>query len=393
VVWTQKSWLLFTKGVERFGAGTRDRNFFMYLDGPDHVTIEVQSATHHDFMHVHRGGERGRPGRHARASHTGGCQGLSGHEKTVELGPWALAGTRPRLSSSSEGMMRITLAAAGCLLVAASTLFGQAKPAFEVASIRPSADQVTGVRVGFQATGSQVRVTAMSIKDYVGIAYGTRPQQIEGPDWIGSQRFDVVATIPDGVPASQVPAMLRTLLEDRFQMKVHRESKDLPVYVLGVSKAGARLTESKPDPNTPAEPAGTVNVSGGGNSTGVGVDIGGGRSFAVADNQVQIRGMTMRDVAEVLTRFVDRVVVDQTGLTKTYDVTLELTPDEFNAIRIRSRVNAGVPLPPQAMRLLDNASPDALSAPLSKFGITFEAKKAPLDVVVIDSVLKTPTEN
>jgi len=203
----------------------------------------------------------------------------------------------------------------------------------------------------------------------------------------------VVATIPDGVPSSQATAMLRTLLEDRFQLKVHRESKDLPVYVLGVSKAGARLTESKPDPNATAEPAGTVNVSGGGNNTGVGVNIGGGRSFAVADNQVQIRGMQMRDVAEVLTRFVDRVVVDQTGLTKTYDITLDLTPDEFNAIRIRSAVNAGVPLPPQAMRLLDNASPDTLSAPLSKFGITFEARKAPLEVVVIDSVLKTPTEN
>jgi len=290
-------------------------------------------------------------------------------------------------------MMRTTLSAAGWLLVAASTAFAQAKPAFEVASIRPSADQVTGVRVGFQATGSQVRVTGMSIKDYVGIAFGTRPQQIEGPEWIGSQRFDVVATIPDGVPSSQVTAMLRTLLEDRFQLKVHRESKDLPVYVLGVSKAGARLTESKPDPNATAEPAGTVNVSGGGNNTGVGVNIGGGRSFAVADNQVQIRGMQMRDVAEVLTRFVDRVVVDQTGLTKTYDITLDLTPDEFNAIRIRSAVNAGVPLPPQAMRLLDNASPDTLSAPLSKFGITFEARKAPLEVVVIDSVLKTPTEN
>ena len=290
-------------------------------------------------------------------------------------------------------MMRTTLSAAGWLLVAASTAFAQAKPAFEVASIRPSADQVTGVRVGFQATGSQVRVTGMSIKDYVGIAFGTRPQQIEGPEWIGSQLFDVVATIPDGVPSSQATAMLRTLLEDRFQLKVHRESKDLPVYVLGVSKAGARLTESKPDPNATAEPAGTVNVSGGGNNTGVGVNIGGGRSFAVADNQVQIRGMQMRDVAEVLTRFVDRVVVDQTGLTKTYDITLDLTPDEFNAIRIRSAVNAGVPLPPQAMRLLDNASPDTLSAPLSKFGITCEARKAPLEVVVIDSVLKTPTEN
>ena len=289
--------------------------------------------------------------------------------------------------------MRTSLPIAACLLLATHTAFAQAKPAFEVASIRPSADQVTGVRVGFQATGSQVRVTAMSIKDYVGIAYGMRPQQIEGPDWIGSQRFDVVATIPDGVAGSEIPAMLRTLLEERFQMKVHRENKDLPVYVLGVAKAGAKLTESKPDPNAPAEPAGTVNVSGGGNNTGVGVNIGGGRSFAIADNQVQIRGMQMRDVAEVLTRFVDRIVVDQTGLTKTYDVTLELTPDEFNAIRIRSAVNAGVPLPPQAMRLLDNASPDTLSAPLSKFGITFEAKKAPLEVVVIDSLLKTPTEN
>lgn len=289
--------------------------------------------------------------------------------------------------------MRTALPAACLVLLAASATSGQTRPAFEVASVRPSPDQVTGVRVGFQATGSQVRVTAMSIKDYVGIAYGTRPQQIEGPDWIGSQRWDVVATIPEGASGSQVPAMLRTLLEDRFQMKVHRESKDLPVYVLGVAKSGAKLTESTPDPNAPAEPAGTVNVSGGGDNAGVGVNIGGGRSFAVANNQVQIRGMTMFDVAEVLTRFVDRVVVDQSGLTRKYDITLDLTPEDFNAIRVRSAVNAGVPLPPQAMRLLDNFSSDALAAPLSKLGITFEAKKAPLDVVVIDSLSKTPTEN
>ena len=56
-------------------------------------------------------------------------------------------------------------------------------------------------------------------------------------------------------------------------------------------------------------------------------------------------------------------------------------------------MNAGVPLPPQALRLLDNSSPDTLSGPLSKFGLTFEARRAPLEVMVIDSVLKTPTEN
>jgi uncharacterized protein (TIGR03435 family) len=290
-------------------------------------------------------------------------------------------------------MIRTAVFSSICLLLAVVTSVAQEAPAFEVASIRPSADQVTGVRVGFQATGSQVRVTAMSIKDYVGVAYRVRPQQIEGPDWIGSQRFDVVATIPEGVPASQTPEMLRTLLENRFQMRVHRESKDQPVYVLGASKAGVKLTESKPDPNVPAEPAGTVSVSGGGNASGVGVNIGGGRSFAVADNQVQIHGMTMFDVAEVLTRFVDRVVVDQSGLTGKYDMTLDLTPEDFNAIRVRSAVNAGVPLPPQAMRLLDNYSPQALAAPLSKLGITFEGRKAPLDMVVIDSLSKTPTEN
>ena len=289
-------------------------------------------------------------------------------------------------------MMRTALFGAACLTLVSATAFGQAKAAFEVASIRPSAEQTTGVRVGFQATGSQVRVTAMTLKDYLVIAYSLRPQQIEGPDWIGQQRWDVVATIPAG-GSEKVLEMLQSLLADRFQLKLHRETKELPVYVLGVSKAGARLTESKPDPNAPAAPPDTVTVTGGGNNSTIGLDLGGGKSFTLADNQIQIRRMTMVDVAEVLTRFVDRPVVDQSGLTKTYDVTLDLTPEDFNALRIRSAVNAGVPLPPQAMRLLDNASPDTLSAPLSKFGITFEARKAPLEVIVIDSALKAPTEN
>jgi uncharacterized protein (TIGR03435 family) len=134
-------------------------------------------------------------------------------------------------------------------------------------------------------------------------------------------------------------------------------------------------------------------VSGTGNNSGVSLDLGAGRSFNLADNQIQIRGMTMADTAETLTRFVDRPVVDQTGLTKAYDLTLDLTPDEFNAIRVRSAVNAGVPLPPQALRILDNTSPDTLSSPLSKYGLTFEARKSPLEVIVVESASKTPTEN
>jgi uncharacterized protein (TIGR03435 family) len=289
-------------------------------------------------------------------------------------------------------MTRTALLGAACLTLVAGTAFGQAKAAFEVASIR-AVDDPSAVRVGFQFTGSQVRIAAASVKDLLIVAYSVKPQQIEAPDWVGQLRFAITATIPEGVPGSKVPEMIQSLLADRFQVKQHHETKDLPVYVLGVSKSGARVTESVKDPNEPAAPPNTLTVSGTGNSSGVNLSLGGGRSFNLADNQIQIRGLTMRDIAETITRFVDRPVVDQTGLTKTYDLTLDLTPDEFNAIRVRAAVNAGVTLPPQAMRVLDNVSPDTMSGPLSKFGLTFEARKAPLEVLVIESASKTPTEN
>ena len=289
-------------------------------------------------------------------------------------------------------MMRTALAGAACLLLLSTTALAQTKAAFEVASIR-QIDDISTVRIGFQSTGSQVRIAGMSIKDLLVVAYTLRPQQIEGPEWIGQLRFSITATIPEGVPGSKVPEMLQSLLADRFQLKQHRETKELPVYILGVSKNGAKLTESVKDPNAAAAPPNTVTVTAAGSAARTDVDLGNGRSFGLADNQMQIRGMTARDIAETLTRFVDRPVVDQTGLTKTYDLTLDLTTDEFNAIRVRSAVNAGVQLPPQAMRVLDNVSPDTMSGPLSKFGLTFEGKKAPLDVLVVESASKTPTEN
>ena len=291
-------------------------------------------------------------------------------------------------------MMRSAILGAACFTLVTAAAFAQEKPAaFEVASIRKTDTQLpAGSKVGFQATGQQIRVTAMSIKDYLGIAYSMRPQQIEGPDWMGQERWDVSATIPEGA-SEKVPEMLATLLAERFKVKAHREKKELPVYALGVSKGGAKLTESAPDPNAATAPPDTVNVAGGGTGAGVNLDLGGGRSFTLANNQIQIRRMTMVDVAETLTRFMDRPVVDQTGLTKSYDITIDLTPEDYNAILIRSAVNAGVPLPPQALRILDNASPDTLSAPLSKFGLTLEARRAPLDVLVVDSASRTPTDN
>lgn len=69
-----------------------------------------------------------------------------------------------------------------CFLLLSAVTFAQAPTTFEVASIRPSSEQVTQVSAGLRVAGSQVRVTGMSLKDYIGMAYGVKPQQIEGPD-------------------------------------------------------------------------------------------------------------------------------------------------------------------------------------------------------------------
>src|SRR5688572_26097627 len=280
----------------------------------------------------------------------------------------------------------------GVLLLSAVT-FGQA-PAFEVASIRPSSEQVTQVSAGLRVAGSQVRVTGMSLKDYIGMAYGVKPQQIEGPDWLGQARFDLAATIPADGSSAQLEQMFQSLLAERFKMTVHREKKEFPVYALGVARGGAKLQESaaSPEPVT-AEKQPEVNVAAGGSSAGVGADLGGGSSFNLGNNRLEVKKLAMNDFAEVLTRFVDRAVINETALTGKYDVTLELAPEDYMPVMIRSAVNAGVVLPPQALRMLDGANADPFSNPLRTVGLTLESRKAPLDVIVVDAIEKTPTEN
>ena len=95
----------------------------------------------------------------------------------------------------------------------------------------------------------------MTIKDYLASPTVFDRSRLKGPTGSAHQRWDVVATIPEGVSESRCPTMLQPLLEDRFQLKMHRETKDLPVYVLGVSKSGATLTDRSPTrtrrPNRP----------------------------------------------------------------------------------------------------------------------------------------------
>src|SRR5688572_23442731 len=249
---------------------------------------------------------------------------VRGREALPAAAPWGIIGRacaaepggvgsrqsegRAPLGWASRSVPMRTIALSACGLLLSASVIGQVRPTFEVASVRPSPEQVNQVNIGVQITGSQVRIAAMSLKDYIGIAYSVRPAQIEGPDWLSQGRFDIAATIPAGVSSDQVDAMLESLLVDRFALKVHRESKEFPVYAI-VRTDG--VPAPQPVAETAAEAAGgPVVVSGSGTGGGVGLDLGGGSSFNLADNKIEIRRMTIGSLAEMLERFLDRPVVD-----------------------------------------------------------------------------------
>jgi uncharacterized protein (TIGR03435 family) len=270
---------------------------------------------------------------------------------------------------------------------------GQTTPAFEVASVRPSAEQVSQASVGVHIDGSQVRIVGLPLKLYVGMAYGLKPQQIVGPDWLGQPRFDVAAKIPDGASPAQLPLMFQALLADRFQMKSHRETKEFAVFALTVSKDGLKLQPAASAPESSSDKPPAVTVTAGGNASGSGADLGGGSSFTLGNNRIEIRKMTMLQIAELLTRLSDRPVIDVTGITGAYDLSLELTPEDFIGVQIRGGVNNGALIPAQALRLLDNAAADPFTNALQKSGLALESRRAPLEVLVIDAIQKTPTDN
>ena len=290
------------------------------------------------------------------------------------------------MHSARNGLILILGAAAG---------FAQSPPrvAFEVATIRPSNPGVQeGVAAGVRIDGAQVRYVSLTLKDYIGGAYRMKLYQISGPDWLGADRFDIAATLPDGAPLTQIPEMMQSLLEERFKVKVHREKKEFPVYVLEVAKTGLKMQESSPDLN-PEDTKAPINVSGTGSSQGVSINLGRGSSYSFANDKFEAKRLTMAAFAGNLERFVDRPIVDMTGLTGAYDFSLDLTNEDYRAMLIRAGLNSGVSLPPQALRLLDGASLGSLFDGMQKLGLRLDARKTPLDVLVIDDARKTPSEN
>jgi len=185
---------------------------------------------------------------------------------------------------------------------------------------------------------------------------------------------------------------MRSLLEERFKLKIHRDKKDFPVYVLEVAKGGLKMQENAPNPDA-ADAKAPINVTGSGSGQGVSVDLGRGSSYTFSNNKFEAKRLTMAALAGNLERFLDRPIVDMTDLKGSYDFALDVTPEDYRAMLIRAAVAAGVSLPPEALRLLDGASFASLYDAMQKVGLRLDARKAPLDLLVIDEARKSPTEN
>jgi uncharacterized protein (TIGR03435 family) len=272
----------------------------------------------------------------------------------------------------------------------AGALAGQAGPQFDVASIRPSPEQLPATAAaGLQITQRQVRFSFLSLKDYLGIAYRLPVHRISAPDWVASTRFEIAATLPEGTKPDQLAEMMQALLADRFQLQTHRESREFSVYALEVAAGGPPLVRL-PDEAPGDAP---VTVASGGSGNGVAVDLGQGSSLTFMNSRFEAKKVTMETLAETLGRFVDRPVVDLTKLEGRYDVAFDVAPEEYTPMLIRSAVNAGIALPPQALRLLDTATIASVPDGLKKIGLSLQGRREPLEVLVVDSMQRTPSEN
>jgi uncharacterized protein (TIGR03435 family) len=273
-----------------------------------------------------------------------------------------------------------------------------ARPEFEVATIKPNAGGGKRSSFGSQSPGT-LSAENVPLKLLIQEAYSVRPFQVQGlPGWIDSERYDLHAKARvDGPPEplkrdammksfDEMLVMLQVLLEDRFQLKIHRDTKEFPVYALSVAKGGSKLRKADCvmyDPENPPAPpaAGEKRASFCGN-------INMGRSGS--NRTLDAAGITMKDLIErALPNIVDRMVIDKTGLTETFNVHLEWGTD---AVLPSQPGAGGSDDPGKPAPSADNQGPSIFSAIQEQLGLRLESTKGPVEVLVIDHVEK-PSAN
>jgi len=236
-------------------------------------------------------------------------------------------------------------AAVACSLGEAQT--AEKHPTFDVATIKPAAPPTMGggmVRMMGPSGGpgskdpGRINYPFVTVKNLLMIAYDVKSYQISGPPGLDSDRFEIHATMPPDTSKEDFKLMLQNLLAERFLLKLHRETKELPMYSLVVGKKGAKLKETGDappvDPNAPppAFPTGPQQFKRDADGFPILPMPAGGRvgfSQIMMPNRARLTAQhqTMQDLANRLTGMLDRPVTDLTGLTGKYDFTLTYSPE------------------------------------------------------------------
>jgi len=219
---------------------------------------------------------------------------------------------------------------------------------FDVASVK--ANHSGSDSAAMQLGKGSLTITNATLTKIMGAAFGISEDRdanlLVGPDWMQSERYDVIAKFPTSTSMDQMRMMLQSLLKERLRMKFHREIREVPAYALVVAKHGLRA-------RTAAE----------GNTGG----------FRRRAGHLESRSATMAALADKLSQQSDRPVVDRTGVRGSYEFMLDWAPNELQTNGL-----AGTSL---------------FTAIEEQLGLKLEARKEPLEVVVVDFAAKVPSEN
>ena len=262
-----------------------------------------------------------------------------------------------------------------CLSLALCSAFGQSvvPPVFDVASIKPSDPLGHSMSIGVRP-GGLYNAKGVTLKALIMNAYDVRPFQVSGgPGWVDTDRYDIIAranvTISqDDDPSkmtdaqrlqfrAQMQQRLQALLADRFQLKAHKETKELPIYVLMVAKGGAKIQESADK----TSPGGSLSMRRGDS----------GRTEVTATT------LPMESLVRTLSGQLGRNVLDKTGLTGKYDFKLSFAPDMGQQPPGSGDDHAAA-----------DSGPSIFTALQDQLGLKLDSKKGPVEVLVIDSVQK-----
>jgi len=249
-------------------------------------------------------------------------------------------------------------------------------PVYEVASIKPN--KYSSSMLGFGFLLERLTATGVTLHGLIREAYGVEDDQISGaPNWLNSERYDIEAKADKSVADEmqnlsfdqrlvEYRRMLQALLGDRFQLTLHRETKELPVYALVIAKKGPKLQETHPGDHDP-----TGMTFGSGLLKGEGVPI-----------ALLVRHLSQQQLG--------RPVLDKSGLTGKYDFTLKWIPDDRRAPLFKG-TEAGQQDTGSAPSA-ESSGPSIFTAIQEQLGLKLEPQKGPVEILVIDHV-ERPSEN